>query len=402
MEKEYNQEIGETYEEWRRRILLGIVTKNVKLEWLEACILLGMPWDTAKAQEMANKFRQEEVAKEEAMAKSEEELAAYPQWDALDEKTAKMERAKMQFQDQKREYRKELRKFARAEHLMDEVKKACANTKPVLIADTAKTPSRSEIGDNEGVLLLSDWHKGQVSSNHWNTYNDVVFKKRIQELLEQTISYGKLHEIHTLHVMILGDLINGLIHISTRINNEENVIKQTIQAAEMLSDMLNELSRYFDVNVYFARGNHDRVSANKKESIDGESFFDLLQYYVTARIDEMHPTLHVMTNEIDPEIIRAEVAGHVCYGVHGHKDKVNMVAKNLTTFMHEIPDFIFMGHFHSAAEQEVNGIEVVVNASMCGTDDFAVSLRRNSQPSQKLMIINPRGRLCTYNIAVDD
>ena len=397
--KAYNQQQGETYVQWRRRILSGIAAGNIKMEWIDACILLGMPWDENNAKKLGEEYLEEDRRAEEKLDENEEELRGCANWDAIDEKEAQLRRLKIQFQDQRRMYNQLQRRHARVEHLVDTIKEAVKNSDNVIefpVKDLRQTTTEP----TEAALLLSDWHKGQTSANNWNVYNDAIFLKRIKNLVADTIKYGQQNQVEKLHVFVLGDLINGLIHVSTRISNEENVIAQTIQVAEMLKEILKELSQYFDVYCYFSRGNHDRVTANKKESLDDESFFDLLQYVVELAFDKSHPTVHIMKNEIDPEIIRAEIAGHICYGVHGHKDKPQKVAEKLSTFMHEIPDFIFEGHFHSAAELENNGIEVIVNSSLCGTDAYAVSLRRNSRPSQKLIIFDKTGRVCTYNLNV--
>ena len=399
VQKAYNQQQGETYIQWRRRILSGIAAGNVKMEWLDACILLGMPWDENAAKKLGEDYLEEDRRTEERLDENEEELRDTVTWDAIDEKEAQLRRLKIQFQDQRRMYTQLQRRHARVEHLVDTIKEAVKNEDCVIEFPREDLREFSE-SPTEAALLLSDWHKGQTSANKWNVYNDVIFKSRIKNLVADTIRYGKANDVEKLHVFVLGDLINGLIHVSTRISNEENVIAQTVQVAEVLKQILDELSQHFDVYCYFSRGNHDRVTANKKESLDDESFFDLLRYIVEQGISKEHPTIHVMKNEVDPEIIRTEIAGHICYGVHGHKDKPNKAAEKLSTFMHEIPDFIFEGHFHSAAEHEVNGIEVIVNSSLCGTDSYAVSLRRNSRPSQKLIILDETGRLCTYNLNV--
>ena len=398
MRRDYNQQIGETYDAWRIRILKGIASGEVDMTWLEACILLGMKWDIEKAQELGEAYLDAEQEAEQRRSDEAANLDGTSEWDALDEKIARAECAKIQAQDQKRMNRAALRKIARAEHLIEIIERAIRDTDAKVKIPENFAPIIVDEDSNEGVLLLSDWHKGQYSDNEWNTFNDTVFFKRIEEVIMQTIEYGQLNNVKVLHVFALGDLVNGLIHISTRINNEENVVQQTIAAAQTLINMLERLSHHFEVHCYFSRGNHDRVSANKKEEIDSESFFDILKYIVQASVGEGHPRIIIEENDVSPEIIRAEVAGHLCFAMHGHKDKPNNVAKNMTSFMQEFPEFIFLGHFHSPMEQEVNGTEVIVNGCLCGTDDFAVSLRRNSSPTQKFIVINKDGRLCTYNL----
>ena len=53
VKKEYNQRTGEEYIAWCRRILSGIAAGEIKMDWLDACILLGMKWDVNAARKKA-------------------------------------------------------------------------------------------------------------------------------------------------------------------------------------------------------------------------------------------------------------------------------------------------------------------------------------------------------------
>ena len=108
--------------------------------------------------------------------------------------------------------------------------------------------------------------------------------------------------------------------------------------------------------------------------------------------------IKLIDNEVDDEIIMADICGNKIFAVHGHKDKVNTCIPNLSLLLKTFPDYVFMGHYHSNAESEINGAEVIVNSSLCGTDDFAVSLRRSSHPAQKFIVFDKKGRVCTYDV----
>ena len=125
--------------------------------------------------------------------------------------------------DKKTEINRYLRKWARAENLLNEIKQACqevAGTIPL-----KRLPPRENI-NREGILLLSDWHVGQYSSNSWNTFNEVELRKRVSYVTERALHYTRINMVDKLHCFVLGDLINGLIHITTRINNQDQVIHQ--------------------------------------------------------------------------------------------------------------------------------------------------------------------------------
>lgn len=391
IKKEYNQQPDETLTEWKYRLLIGKARKQIKLSWTQIRDLLMLDCTTDHIRHHAygalgyESFIQEAAAYQENNIDTDAEAA---------ELAAKREKIRMQ--DQKRELNKLLREWARAEHIDEEVKKAAQAAAKIKPLQAAKPIQFS--GGREAILILSDWHYGQKSANCCNTFNDAVFRQRIETLLSRTKEYCKRHEVQRLHVFALGDLVNGLIHVTTRINNTEDVIKQTMTVAEVLSDMLNNFSKTMKVDAYFSRGNHDRVSANKKESIAAESFFDVLPWYVRARIgDDQNIEIH--NNTVDEEIVTAQIAGCNVFAVHGHKDRPGKAVQNLSLMLRQFPDLVLLGHFHAAAEQDVQGADVVVNGSLCGTDDYAMQLRRTSKPAQKLLIMGDGGgRECTYNI----
>jgi len=398
LENEYNQLPEETETDWYYRIIFGKVNKEVKMSWNDICLMLGLSCSGEYLRKIAYGIK---AYADYLDARNEESRAAgrnQTLFDELEEKKMALEREKMRMQDQRRELKKQLRMWSRAQHVQEEIAKAIEKNIDLPVLHT-KNPKK-EIGTQEGVLLLSDWHIGQYSKNFTNTFNSVEFEKRIQKLVDKTIEYGHQNHIKKLHVFSLGDFINGLIHVTTRIDNTEDVIHQSMRAAETLCRILGRLSEEFEiVNTYFARGNHDRVTANKKESIAKESFFDIIPWYCQARLEGID-NIKLIHNEYDDEIVVTDICGYKVFAVHGHRDKMSSVVQNLSTMLKIIPDFVFMGHFHHGAESEINGAEVVVNGSLCGTDEYALNLRRTAKAMQKFMVFNEEGRLCTYDINV--
>ena len=394
MKKQYNQQPGEQYDDWKYRLILGKRDGSVDMTWSDIVRTLGLKYNGEAMRKIATGI----TAYRDYMKEKNQECLEESQQssiDAIDDKRFELDRKKKQMQDQKRELNKQLREWARAEHIQEEIVKAVKTLKPLRLTPCKEPEYKLE---NEGVLLLSDWHVGMCTDNFNNVFNDVVLEQRVEKLIEKTIEYGMLHEIRTVHVFALGDFINGLIHVTTRINNTEDVISQCMHASELLANVIGRLSETFpDVRVYFTRGNHDRVSANMKESVTAESFFDVIQWYLTARLNDVE-NVRIYENGVDDEIVVANICGKTVFAVHGHKDKPNKAVQNLSLSLKMIPDYVFMGHFHAAAEQDIQGSEVVVNGCLCGTDDYAKKLRKVSKPTQKFMVFNDDGRLCTYNI----
>lgn len=254
-------------------------------------------------------------------------------------------------------------------------------------------------GESEAVLLLSDWHRGQVSDNFFNKFNNEIFDERVEKLMNKTREYCLLNNIKTIHILTLGDMINGGIHVQTRIESQENLIEQTIGVTEALSHLFNNLSQEFNLELYFCRGNHDRVTPSKEEAMNGESFSDIIPWFLKERL-KGNDRIHFNENTVDDEIITANVCGQRIIGVHGHKDNFNKAIDNLALFTKQIPDYIVMGHFHHSREADLKGVEMIINPSLCGSDCYAVDGRKFSKAGQKLLMLNKEdGRYATYFIS---
>ncbi len=311
----------------------------------------------------------------------------------IEEKRLELEKEKIRFQDQRREYKKYLRLDARWEHLRDTIVNEIKNIDRDLIVPYCRPID----GDREAVLILSDWHIGTTSDNAWNKFNLEIAKKRIGELLDKTIRYCRLNNVRTIHVELLGDLISGYLHIGNRIENEEDVIRQIMIVSEMLCEFVTELSAHItNVKVYSSTGNHGRCSANLKESVDLENFEKLIPWYMNARLN--NPRIELVENEVDNNIIIMRFLNEVIYCVHGHQDRPSGIIDNLSKMLKEFPTEAHLGHYHSYKEFDEYDITVTVNGCLSGVDEYAKKIRKSGSPMQTLIIYNNEGREATYKI----
>jgi predicted phosphodiesterase len=316
----------------------------------------------------------------------------------LEDKTIEFEQMKIRYADRKRDYFNPNRIEARMKEYIDvalnEVKKL-NYTKPL-------SWERKEFlndSDREGLLVISDTHYGLFANNYWNDFNNEEFKRRMIRLVNKTIEHGKTNNIKVLNVFLLGDLINGLIHLITRISNTVDAVTQTIQVSEILSEVLNQLANKFEqIKVFNVRGNHDRVTPNKKDEIAKESFNDFIPEFLKLRLINAK-NISFCENQFDDEIIVTDILGYKIFGVHGHKDKVTNVNHNLSQMTKSFADYIIMGHTHHHEENEDHGVEIIVNRSFSGVDDYAKDIRRTSKPAQMFIVFDrEEGRLASYDI----
>ena len=314
----------------------------------------------------------------------------------LEEKKTELEKEKIRYRDQKREYMNFVRQEARWEHLRDTI------IEEVRQMNTSN-PIKLDIVDfnisegNKACLLISDLHIGSIIDTYTNKYNMEIAQIRLNKLEAKTISYCKMHGVDELNIELLGDLLSGIIHVTTRLYNEENIIQQTIKASEMLGNFIGSLAKYIpSINIYYSVGNHGRVTANYKEHIDEENFEYLIKWYLQARLENV-PNIEFKENIIDEEIALIEIFDKKIISVHGHKDKLKSAIDKLREFTRIMIDEVHCGHYHNV--QMGNGI--LVNGCMSGSDKYAQSLRFNNEPSQVLKIYYKNGDECIQNIKLN-
>ena len=312
----------------------------------------------------------------------------------LEDKRKEIEILKVQFQDQKREYRNYLRIDARWKHIIDEMKIEInkLNTYRPIEYKVNKYKSK-----NIATLMLGDWHIGMQNDTSHNVYNLDIAKYRLEKLYSKVIQLIDLHNIDKLNIELQGDFVHGIIHLTTRINAEEDVISQTILVSEMLSDFVGKLANNVNnIDIHGTTGNHSRVSANIKENIDVENFERLITWYMKTRLVNCKNVNIYDDYEEDIILYKAFNMNIAC--VHGHKEKYKTAISDLSRFLRIPIDELHLGHFHSHNVTIDNDMETIVNGCLCGADEYAQNIRKSNCPSQTMVIYTEEGQECVYNI----
>lgn len=384
----------ETLEDYRFRIRLAKVNKEVDLDWGEIVELLGLECSPDHCRKISYGLKEAHDYINSNIPKyfNEEKL------NDIEEKILELKKIRVQISDERALVNRKIREYSRLDSIINLFNKKInekSHYKPLLETYNYK---RYEPLNQEAIILISDIHYGLEVINSFNRYNTEIFKVRINYLKSRIVEYCELHKIKRLHIMLLGDLISGHIHNSIRLENRENIVEQIIEVSEILSDFIYELSQRIDeVVVYSVGGNHDRVLPKKDENLDKDNFTLLIDEYIKLRINNINNVIF-QNNVQDNDIIIAKICGNTCLGVHGDKDKISTTIPKLTSLIKVIPDYIFMAHLHNCKEDSFGESEICVNGSFCGTDTYAKNLRLSSYAMQKFMIFNENGRLCTYNI----
>lgn len=214
-------------------------------------------------------------------------------------------------------------------------------------------------------------------------YSTTIASSRLNFWSTKVIEYCQLYHVQTLNIVLCGDLISGLIKLSARVAQEEDVAEQIMTISEILSQEITKInSKISFVNIYGVVGNHSRMNTNKEDNIDSENFERLIFRYIELRtglkvIDSGHS-----------DYLEFSVGGNNCIATHGHNDKFGNVVNDFSKVLGYIPDYIYMGHTHHLQVEENGQTTVIVNGSVVSADDYAVKIRKYTKPSQVLHIIS--------------
>lgn len=318
---------------------------------------------------------------------------------ALKQQQDEIYKAKRQLYDQRREYNKALTSDARSEHLMGELIKA-AEKLPQMVRVDMRGGDTAD-GENEAVLYLSDWHVGLVADNIWNTFNPDILQKRIGKLVRDAVKALKRHKPKSLHVVILGDMINGTLLPKAQIESSELGCEQVMTASQILADVVLELSNYVENTfVYSTYGNHGRTVQDYKDSVHEDNLERLIPWWMKQRLAGIKEIKFV---DGIYEFIRTNACGFEIGAVHGDLDKKNDLGNTMVTvFLKKFgtaPKYAVMGHVHHNESLDDYGIETIIVGSLSGTDSYANGKRLFATPSQTLLFFNKTDGLeCRYNI----
>lgn len=283
-----------------------------------------------------------------------------------------------------------------------------------------KTPKVSHASSIPSVLW-SDWHWGEVvlsgQIHHKNEFNVAVAKRRLQRLVERTLSICFDHMVNPKYPGIVinlgGDLVSGDIH-------EELVETNELTSAETLIDIVGSLawalkmmvSRFGQVWVISVAGNHGRMTKKPRMKNRAATNFDWIiaqllrrQFADDKRFSWMIPD--------GPDALYS-VYGHRYLLTHGDQFRggdgiigalgpilrgdTKKRARNANIGL--AYDTMLMGHWH----QYLPLPRVIVNGSLKGYDEYAMmSNFAFEQPRQALWFTHPKnGITAHWGINCDD
>ena len=162
--------------------------------------------------------------------------------------------------DERRAFTSKVRLEARWEHLLETIADGMENFDTKKFLDKYITNYECP-EDNEALLMISDTHIGMTVDNKLNKYKKEICLERFKELVQQTINNCKRNSVSKLNIVFGGDIIEGIINTSGRVQQNEDVVQQVFTASELLTELFIKLSLTVPkIRVWSVNGNHARMS----------------------------------------------------------------------------------------------------------------------------------------------
>lgn len=311
----------------------------------------------------------------------------------------KLEKERVKTRDERNELRRTLREEARKESYKEQILRSISEfqSKP-LDYDKNKQFTGVHKSDNDLVCTVFDVHTGLNVNNYFNVFNEDVLKNRLNNYIDKILEVQSRHGSRCLTV-IMSELVNGIIHLALRIENNQNLIEQFLTITNYMAEFLSELSYHFeDIDVYVCPGNHSRCQAKKDDNMRGENMDLLVIPYLQAKLQNFKNILF-HENTIDSSIAMFTSHGQKIFAVHGDKDSMTNVVQKLTMYTSIQPDIILMGHKHTNAMLTSYNTKVIQAGCLSGGgDEFCMDKRLKNKAEQVIIVINDSGLDCLYDV----
>ena len=310
-----------------------------------------------------------------------------------------LERLKIQFRDERNAWNKQNYTDARVEQKLDYLEEELRDIGKIDFPEHEIVETK---GDNDMLVILSDFHIGQCFDSAWGKYNSDIAFKRVEQLAEKVRKVQYKHKSENLYVAISGDLISGNIHKSIAITNREDVITQIKIASKIIINFCYNMSKYFKkVYVTNVAGNHSRID-KKDDALHSERLDDLVGWVVNSSLQHIDNIIF-LPNRLDIGIGEMTIRGKQYVSVHGDYDKFSKSGvENLVMMIGYIPYAVLFGHLHVCSLDECNGVKMIRGGSLAGAgDQYTIEKRLSGKPAQMICVCDEKGVDCYYPVELD-
>ena len=317
-----------------------------------------------------------------------------------------LEKERKKLQSAKIEYNRWLRENARDEMITEQIVDAINALEPPYIP----VPHPVVSGRKEGVLVISDVHYGieyeikGLFGEILNAYSPEIFEDRMWKLFQKVLEIVQKEELTTIHVIELGDGIQGLLRLNSQLMKlRYGVIDSAVKYADFMANWLNELSKYVNIKAQFVKdSNHNqlRLCGAPKNSFTDENMSKVILTIIKERLRD-NSNIEIIENPTG--LVFDTICGYNVLGIHGEVKNLGTAVNEFSRVYNTMINYIIGGHKHHAQNDELGmDCEAISVKSIIGIDDYSMSLNRTANAGATfLMFEEGMGKTCEYTIKLN-
>lgn len=239
------------------------------------------------------------------------------------------------------------------------------------------------------VALTSDWHYGYDVPQY---YTPEKTRELVREFTAKIIKLAHENNVKEIILVDIGDKIEGKLRSQSIMDSKITPVEQMMEATWITIDMIDEMSRYFNVSYFTLFDNHARITPDKNQAIEEESYVtinkEVVKRYAQSQervtyIEPINNYYHIMN-----------VNGVNMYFCHGHREAVkNTNTLSQLSMNHSVDlDILIHGHYHTFGLVEVGDDKYQFSVgSIKGPDAFSDRITKKSSRSQGAILIYENG-----------
>nr|DAI30868.1 MAG TPA: DNA polymerase II small subunit [Caudoviricetes sp.] len=300
-----------------------------------------------------------------------------------------LQKERVKLRTEKLEYNRWLREEARDEMILENIIESIKSLQPLHIPDSITDLNCS---NKEYCLCIGDEHFGVdfeikgLYGEVLNSYSPEEFERRMWKLRDNVISVLKKDNVNKLKIYDFGDNIDGLLRVSQLCKLRYGVIEQSVKYANFISNWLNSLSEYFNIEYHIVvDGNHSqlRLLGQPKNTFTDENMSKVINTIIKERLNN-NSNVEIIIN--DTGMIFDNVCGYTILGIHGEVKSMSKAISEYEKLYGININYLIGGHLHHYKAEEIGfDCEIINIPSIIGIDDYSVSLRKCSNPAAKLL-----------------
>lgn len=244
----------------------------------------------------------------------------------------------------------------------------------------------------EYLVTLADVHYGANFKSENNEYSPTIAKERFEYLSARIISFVQSHKLRRIHIVSLGDLVQGVLRVSDLKINDSSVVKAVVEISRLVALFLNEISAYVMVEYYHSpTANHTQIRplGTKASEIADED----LEYVIGNYIKDLcanNDRITVHLADEGKQHIEIPIFDYEIVAMHGHQIKnIETSVRDMSMLKRTFIDYLILGHFHNGKEipsfeSSCYDTEVLVSPSFIGSDPYSDSIMKGAKASVKI------------------